>query len=617
MRISPFVLTSFVFLSVLAPAAFGQLNCEEAAATQLPWRQRPETLSGNPATAMKPVFGEISRVFGPPPKGLELTYGIAGLTYVPAADQDPIRIYESFVMIKDIVCERMGDGTRAIRPEGATGAWIYFRVNDFGGPLGNFTSATAMKLGPWELPLHMAGDLRLVEDPTGMNAIYAFNERNEQTLVGWYFSAIKSPPFRKVSWAELADVYRAYWNAKFDATIKRFEDSLASSQRSLQRVNADKSVSPKDREEFVRSLEAGDAKTRIAIANARSSREDMLRRTDAMKRRPDASSPAYVRNLNDLVYEPESLSAAPGSGRYVFVENRDIFDRSLPAWKPQTILVQFRRTDVSPAKTGFNERFEKEFDFNVVRRLLGMPAMPAPPTIAGIGSTPGGYTSGKLPATSKPEASGFSEDFSRSNVGQAPAGWTVSSPKAVVREFNGEKRLALKEPGLYFPDYAVLALPKEFTLEFDVSWSKDISYYSPNFTVHLGAARYDNALKRYDREQVNPNSYTSAPMERVAISIDPYWNDYGRWTLQVFDARGGFLANKSDKTPLFFRDRNTVSVRIVRNGASMTVYFNDKQVIQESVLGENIRWNFIGFGLSNAPNAEPGDEFSIGNIRLK
>ena len=37
---------------------------------------------------------------------------------------------------------------------------------------------------------------------------------------------------------------------------------------------------------------------------------------------------------------------------------------------------------------------------------------------------------------------------------------------------------------------------------------------------------------------------------------------------------------------------------------------------EDAVMSENTRWNFFGFGLSNAPNAEQGDEFYVSNIRL-
>jgi hypothetical protein len=61
-----------------------------------------------------------------------------------------------------------------------------------------------------------------------------------------------------------------------------------------------------------------------------------------------------------------------------------------------------------------------------------------------------------------------------------------------------------------------------------------------------------------------------------------------------------------------------VHVKLVRNKTQLTIYFNDEQVWDvPDPLKENIRWNFFGFGLTNAPNAAPGDEFYIGNVVLK
>ena len=37
---------------------------------------------------------------------------------------------------------------------------------------------------------------------------------------------------------------------------------------------------------------------------------------------------------------------------------------------------------------------------------------------------------------------------------------------------------------------------------------------------------------------------------------------------------------------------------------------------EDALLGENTMWNFFGFGLSSAPNADPSDEFYVTNIRL-
>lgn len=52
------------------------------------------------------------------------------------------------------------------------------------------------------------------------------------------------------------------------------------------------------------------------------------------------------------------------------------------------------------------------------------------------------------------------------------------------------------------------------------------------------------------------------------LSLHPYRNDVGQCTLQVFDSRGGFLSSKSNRTPIVSRNRNSVSVRIVRDGGS-------------------------------------------------
>ncbi len=599
--------------------AYSQLNCAEAAATRLPWRQRAEAQTGNWAGALRPVHAEMQRLFPQPPAGLEITYGIFDAMGIKTAPLNSIQYFEGFYMIKDIVCERRNGDQRSIVPEGETGCWIYFRVNDFNNFLANNASGTKMTIPGTELRLYTAADLRIVESKNGISGVYFFNDRDEQTLAGWYFSASKTLPYRRLSKAELAAAYRAYWTVKFDEEIKRLENVLVTSQKTAARVAAEKgTMSEKEKEEFFRSLRDGDRSTQQSIDRFKVQRADVIARTDAMSKAPDAGSDARISNLNDLVYEPSGLDAKGGKGRFVYVENRAIFDPRLPKWQPQFITAELRRQDTSPAKTSFVKRFEDEFDWNVVRKIVGLAPRPSPSTISGIGSTPGEYTTGRI--ENKPaERTGilFEEDFSAARTGEAPPKWTLSSPGIVRSDIGAPgKWLTIKEPGLYFPDYSVLVQPNDFTLEFEVMWSKSISYYSPNFVFHLGAAAYDNTLKRYDRAQVNPNAYTSAQMPRVAIWIDPYWNDFGRYGLQVFDARGGYVRDRTEKTPIFFREKNSIRVKLVRKGQMLSVYFNDVKMFDDAVLGEETRWNFFGFGLTDAPNALPGDEFYVGNIRL-
>ena len=105
-------------------------------------------------------------------------------------------------------------------------------------------------------------------------------------------------------------------------------------------------------------------------------------------------------------------------------------------------------------------------------------------------------------------------------------------------------------------------------------------------------------------------------MERVALWIHPHWNnEFGRYGLQVFDARGGYKLDKTDKTKIYYKDKNSVKVKLVRQGSQLAIYFNGTKMTEDAVLSENTRWNFLG-SANSAPNAEPGDEFYVSNIRL-
>ena len=126
---------------------------------------------------MKPVIQEMQRVFPQPPKGLEITYGIFDAMDIKAATPNDIQYYESFFMIKDIVCLKT-QGKNYIEPEGVTGNWIYFRANDFKGFAVDGNSGDLVLAGT-DLRLNMSGDIRLEENKNGMKSIYFFNENNE------------------------------------------------------------------------------------------------------------------------------------------------------------------------------------------------------------------------------------------------------------------------------------------------------------------------------------------------------------------------------------------------------------------------------------------------------
>ncbi len=369
-----FVLANFNF-------AFGQSFCDAAGDavadnSSLTWKFRPETKSGNWATSMKPVIREMQRLFPQPPKGLEVTYGIFDAMDIRAASRNDIQYYESFFMIKDIVCLKY-QGKNIIEPEGETGNWIYFRANSFNLILNNYVSKTNLMLSLTDLTLYAANDIRIEENKNGMKSIYIFNENNEQTFAGWYFSDKKTLPYRRISKFEFAQSYREYWFKKTAGEIKRLESVLATSQKTFNRVSAEKgTMTEAEKQKFFQSLREGDQKTQQYIDGYKSQRDDAIRFTDKILKAPDAQSEAHVINFNEILNQPKEIRFGSEKGRYIYVENREIFDNKLPKWQPQFVTAQLRRQDTSRAKTAFTKKFEDEFDFNVIRKMLGMKPLP-------------------------------------------------------------------------------------------------------------------------------------------------------------------------------------------------------------------------------------------------
>lgn len=600
-----------VITLLAASAAFGQTCAAADAQTQ--WQIRNEAKVGEWANGLRPVHQEMQRVFPKPPAGLEVTHGIFDAMGKQTAPAGITQYYEGFYMIKDMVCE----GGKVV-PQGATGAWIYFRVNDFGYYMGNGGSNLKFLNGGVETPIVLARDIKLVESRNGLTGIYLFNEKNQQELTGWLVTSIRKPPFRRLSRAELGASMRAFWTKKFDEDIARLERSIAQSKVSGDRVRNDSSMSAKDKDSYFKSLAESDRQSQLAIDRLQSQRAQMTKLTDGMMRGPDANADAFIRGLADYDFNPANY-AATGDGLHAYIEDRTVYDPRLPKSQPQMIVASFRRDGQSAAKLAMIRKFEKEFDFNAVRRAVSASPLQAAITIEDIGSTPGDSLTGPIASTEKlPAGTLFEDEFDRTPEGKAPANWTLSQSSAIVRNDGEGKRLTLREAGLYYPDWATVALPQKFTIEFDVSWPKEISYYSQDFVFHLGAANYDNAVKLYDRAQVAPNSYTSARMPRLMLWIDPHWNnENGRWGIDLFDARGGYAYRKSDKTQIWFKDKNSIKVKITRNGAALGIYFNDKLVVSEpGIMTETVRWNFFGFGLTEAPNALKGDQFYLGNIKV-
>lgn len=606
------LLFTIILLMLGSTLVQGQL-CDDAGKAQALNTQMQWVLDFNDAknknwvTALKPILTEMQRVFPQPPRGLYLRNTVVTMMDYAAASPNDVHRYKGYFAIRNIVCRRSG-GMNKFIPFEDPESFVHFYINEMfsGGLTEEFQG---LKIG----------DLRVAENPNGIKSIYEFNENNEQKLIGWYFSENRSLPFRRLSKGELAQKFREYSLKKWDARIKELETAISKTDKDIAEASANQYMSAKDKQAVIEAIRKADIERKKYLETAKTSRENCLRKADAMLKASDAKSDARVTMLNG---EPEGLEAPAGKGKYVYVENQDFFDKKLPKWQPQFILAWHDRYDNSPAQIAFNNKFENEFDFNALRKTVGMQPMAKVATITGMGGTVGSSPSQKTGNSNTETANGdlFSEDFTNSPLEQKPQKWTVSNDAATVKnnvDYPG-KWLAIKKGGLYYPDFSLLVLPTKFTLEFDVSWNKKISYYSPNFMVHIGAARYDNTLKSYDKSQVNPNSYTSSAMNRIVIWLDPHWNSTGRYGLEIYDARGGYIKDISDKTSAFYKETNRVRVKIVRDGSRISVYFNDEKSKEDPKinLDENIRWNFFGFGLSNANNAHQDDEFYLSNIRL-
>jgi hypothetical protein len=64
--------------------------------------------------------------------------------------------------------------------------------------------------------------------------------------------------------------------------------------------------------------------------------------------------------------------------------------------------------------------------------------------------------------------------------------------------------------------------------------------------------------------------------------------------LQVFDKRGGFVLKEAYNSSQYHKERNTLQVKLVRQGLKLLVYFNGELVKElANAMGPDIRWIFL------------------------
>jgi hypothetical protein len=263
-----FISTIVIVLSTLN-SAYGQL-CDEAGNaqalnTQSTWvLDYDEAKNKNWVTMFKPILTEMQRVFPQPPKGLYMRNSYSSFIDFDRASPNDVHRYQGRFVINTLVCRRSG-GMNKFIPFEDPESFVYFNIN----AMDSFLMNDFQNL--------RTGDLRIAENPNGIKSIYDFNEKGEQTFIGWYFSENKGLPFRRLSKAELAQKYREYWLNRWDGNINELETAIAKTDKDVAEVSANAYMSAKDKQAVIESIRKADVRRKQDLENAKAKREDCLR----------------------------------------------------------------------------------------------------------------------------------------------------------------------------------------------------------------------------------------------------------------------------------------------------------------------------------------------------
>ncbi|MCW3467106.1 OmpA family protein [Chitinophaga nivalis] len=199
------------------------------------------------------------------------------------------------------------------------------------------------------------------------------------------------------------------------------------------------------------------------------------------------------------------------------------------------------------------------------------------------------------------------ESFEQDAVGDFPGQWNTRSGAELVTVSNRPgKWLALKQDGIFYPEYVNKPLPDNFTLQLDVMAHNNIASISELTISLLNAASTD--------EKFDNGAAGGASIPAFKIQLNPKSSGYG--TFSYYSSIIG--SNSIGKMPEFHvPEKNTVRVSIWRQQQRVRVYLDSTKILDlPRALEAGARFNSLVFG-AYAPNFDNNDgAFFISNIRL-
>ncbi|MBC9934238.1 OmpA family protein [Chitinophaga qingshengii] len=199
------------------------------------------------------------------------------------------------------------------------------------------------------------------------------------------------------------------------------------------------------------------------------------------------------------------------------------------------------------------------------------------------------------------------ENFAQDAVGEFPAQWNTRSGAEVVTVSNRPgKWLAIKQDGVFYPEYLTSNFPDNFTLQVDVMASNGIAGIG-NLTVSLLKAA--SADEKFD---LGTDNHIMSPSFKVSLAPKHSGDGYLRYSSNVIGS------NTINGLPVFnVPKKNYVRVSIWRQKQRVRVYLDSTKIVDlPRALDASAVLNTLAFA-AYAPDYDKQDgTFYISNITL-
>ena len=516
--------------------------------------------------------------------------------------------YENYFMLKKYECLK---GYNILQPEGATGCWVYFAINQLDGekfPLSH--EVTEIKYHEYESKIRVV-NIEIQTDAVGNKILYSQYRPDEILKHCYFFSPRKDLPWRKLTNKELFTSYKIYHEKRLQEAIPKHEKIVADYEKTFNSLTA----TEKQKQDYRwQQLESG----KQYLNSLKLEKEKLTPWFTVAMKQVNINEIAYVKKVNSYNFRPEELAAPIGEGYNVWVDNLEFFDKTKPKDEPQCIAFFVRRQDEDLPKKNFMDLFFSQFNLDVLAKMVGEPAKKT----TGINNLNASATENKELTTVKQEDKGpVNISFEKTGDGLFPAGW-LGMKNIGVQTYKNTKWLAMTKDGYWYPRQYNKEIKDNFNLSFDLMWNEDISYNSGHFTVTLSEIDYDKIAERYrldDNQEMYWSLYDgyAGDFSRVILWFDPYWNGGGTLTVYTYDKKETIKFNKRITLPDFYKDKNRHQIQIQRKGDGLIVSDNGKFIADlPGVFLTTARYNIYTFSRYKGTTSDnKNDVFYINNIK--